>query len=204
MSCEQCLGLERVFDDRAARADLRRYRRRGPQRTTKIMVDVLIAEGIVAATVLDIGGGVGAIPNAMIRAGARSARLVDASAAYLATARDEAERQGHLERMSFRFGDFVGVAAEEPAAEVVTLDRVICCYDDMEALVSASTARAERLYGLVYPRDSWWNRLVEPGRREGSQPRVEARARHLPGVHTPSGEGRTADRGAGFAARVPP
>jgi hypothetical protein len=39
---------------------------------------------------------------------------------------------------------------------VVTLDRVICCYPDMEALVGRSADRALRLYGLVYPRDRWW------------------------------------------------
>ena len=47
-----------------------------------------------------------------------------------------------------------------PAADIVTLDRVICCYDDMPALVSLSAARAETFYGVVYPRDAWWLRLA--------------------------------------------
>ena len=50
------------------------------------------------------------------------------------------------------------VAPRLASADIVTLDRVICCYDDMEALISASAARAERLYGVVYPRDRWWSR----------------------------------------------
>ncbi len=29
----------------------------------------------------------------------------------------------------------------------------------MEALVSLSADRAKRLYGLVYPRDSWWVKI---------------------------------------------
>jgi hypothetical protein len=37
---------------------------------------------------------------------------------------------------------------------------VICCYPDMPALVARSADRARRLYGLVYPRDEWWTRLV--------------------------------------------
>jgi magnesium-protoporphyrin O-methyltransferase len=32
----------------------------------------------------------------------------------------------------------------------------------MPALVGASAARAARLYGLVYPRDSWWARRGAP------------------------------------------
>jgi len=37
----------------------------------------------------------------------------------------------------------------------VTLDRVICCYPNMEELVAASAARARRLYGAVFPRERW-------------------------------------------------
>jgi hypothetical protein len=56
--------------------------------------------------------------------------------------------------MSFQYGDFVALAPALSAADVVTLDRVICCYDDMPALVGRSAALAERLYGVVYPRDT--------------------------------------------------
>lgn len=158
MSCEQCLGLERLFGERKARTDLRRYRRRGLRRSTRVLVDAIVAQGISNSTVLDIGGGIGAIPLSLLAAGARTARLVEASPAYLAVARREAERQGYRERMSFGQGDFVTLADEEQAADVVTLDRVICCYDDAESLVTSSAARATFIYGLVYPRDIWWNR----------------------------------------------
>jgi hypothetical protein len=29
----------------------------------------------------------------------------------------------------------------------------------MQALVSASAEKAGRLYGVVYPRDTWWDRM---------------------------------------------
>jgi len=35
----------------------------------------------------------------------------------------------------------------------VTLDRVICCYPDMEALVAASAGKARQVYGAVFPRE---------------------------------------------------
>jgi magnesium-protoporphyrin O-methyltransferase len=82
----------------------------------------------------------------------------DASAAYLAVA--EAERRGLAECSSFHHGDFVALAPSLPAADIVPLDRVICCYDDMPALVGGSAALAEQLYGVVYPRDTWWFRLI--------------------------------------------
>ncbi|MEX2542229.1 MAG: methyltransferase domain-containing protein [Trueperaceae bacterium] len=158
MGCKQCLGIRKVFGKRIARGDLRRYRKRGPAATTRMLLDALTSEGIAGATVLDIGGGVGAISNHLLDNGARLAMLVDASAAYLDAAREEAERQGHGESMRFYEGDFVDLAADLDPATIVTLDRVVCCYDDMPGLISASVGRAELLCALVYPRDTWWNR----------------------------------------------
>ena len=45
-------------------------------------------------------------------------------------------------------------------ADIVTLDRVICCYGDMETLVRLSSAMALKFYGLVYPRDGLCFRMV--------------------------------------------
>jgi SAM-dependent methyltransferase len=105
-------------------------------------------------TVLDIGGGVGAIQHLLLEEGAASTVDVDVSAAYASAAREEGGRRGNEERMSFLVGDAVALAPTLPTAGVVTLDRVICCYPDMPRLVEASTGRASRLYGVVYPRSS--------------------------------------------------
>jgi magnesium-protoporphyrin O-methyltransferase len=72
----------------------------------------------------------------------------------------EAERQGHADRVRHLQGNFVDLAAEIPPADIVTLDRVICCYHDMEQMVNLSAQKARRLYGLVYPRDKWWVKIV--------------------------------------------
>jgi hypothetical protein len=109
--------------------------------------------------VLDIGGGVGALQHALLEAGASGVVGVDASPAYLRTAKEEAERRGHADRVSYRYGDFVEMAETVDPADMVTLDRVICCYPDVEALVGRSAERARRLYGLVHPREAWWTRL---------------------------------------------
>jgi magnesium-protoporphyrin O-methyltransferase len=60
--------------------------------------------------------------------------------------------------VDYRHGNFVELAADVPPADIVTLDRVICCYPDMEQMVGFSVARAAKLYGLVYPRNTWWMR----------------------------------------------
>jgi predicted RNA methylase len=81
MSCWRCQDVETLFGKRMAERDLRRFRKSGPARTTRILLDALIAEGVEDATLLDIGGGVGAIPNTLLAAGARSAVAVEASTA---------------------------------------------------------------------------------------------------------------------------
>jgi hypothetical protein len=53
-----------------------------------------------------------------------------------------------------------GPAPSRYANSVVALDRVICCYPDMTALVGRSASLARRRYGLVYPRDTWLARAA--------------------------------------------
>ena len=148
-----------MFGDRTARYDLRRYRKRGPSKPTRVLLDALRREGVERASVLDVGGGVGVIQHELLDAGVDRVTSVEASAAYLRAAKEEAARRGTADRVSYHAGDFVAVADRIEPADVVTLDRVICCYPDMEALVSRSADHAQRLYGVVYPRDAWWIRL---------------------------------------------
>jgi SAM-dependent methyltransferase len=157
--CHHCRDAENLFDRRDAQQRLRRYHRRGAEGTTQLLVDALRSAGVRDATVLDVGGGVGVVHHELLRAGAATATDVDASSAYLAAARGESERQGHGERVSYVHGDFVALAPSIASADIVALDRVVCCYPDMPALVGAAAARATRLLGLVYPRDTWWVRL---------------------------------------------
>jgi Methyltransferase domain len=156
VSCGCCQGVDEVFGERTARHDLERYRRRGPSKPTRRLLEALRREGIEHASVLDIGGGVGAIQHELLEDGAGRATSVEASGAYLRASRDEAARRGHGDRITYEAGDFVAIADRVEPADLVTLDRVICCYPDMEALVGRSAERARRVYGLVYPQDRWW------------------------------------------------
>ena len=150
-----CEGWTEVFDRAGADGDLERYRRSGPDPTTGMLLRMLGSSGVQGATVLDIGGGIGVIDHELLKAGAGHAVLVEGSQPPLQVAREAAEAAGLLDRLEPVEGDFVRVADRIERAEIVTLDRVICCYPDVEALVKASSAKAKRLYGLVLPRDRW-------------------------------------------------
>src|SRR5687767_10485082 len=152
--------LERGFDERVAARDLATYRRQGLPPDQRRLLAGLVTEGLGGQTVLDIGGGIGAIHHDLLRAGARSVMDVDGSTAYLDAAQAEARRLGDVARIDYRHGDFVQLADGIEPADVVLLLRVLCCYPDMPALVQASARRARRSYGVIYPRSTWWMRAA--------------------------------------------
>ena len=112
---------------------------------------------------LDIGGGIGAIQLELLAAGASRAQAVDASEAYVETARAEAERRGYGDQTTARVGDFVELAPSIEPADVVTLDRVVCCYPDVDALLGAAAEQGDADRRARLPA----GHLVEPGRRRG-------------------------------------
>ncbi|MGA9190523.1 MAG: methyltransferase domain-containing protein [Anaerolineales bacterium] len=159
MPCAHCQAVETTFGDRSAERRREQMHKRGLDRTTRWLIEDLEAQGVRGASVLDIGGGLGGIMLHLLEAGASSATLVEASSAFLKAARREADERGVSDRVAWLHGDFVELASDVMGADVVCLDRVICCYPDMPGLVGLSSARANRLYGLVLPRRAWWTRL---------------------------------------------
>jgi magnesium-protoporphyrin O-methyltransferase len=161
MTCCGAGACESQFDRKRAARELKSYRAHGPAHpTTRAMIHLLRRTGVEGRTLLDIGAGIGAIQYDLLGAGAGNVMAVDASSAYQQAARAEAERRGVSARIQFRLGDFVTLAPDVAAADIVTLDRVVCCYPDMEPLVRLSAERCRRLYGLSYPRYRWPTRAV--------------------------------------------
>ena len=163
MACGQCEGIEIEFGKAEARRKLRSFRRRGPDKTTRLLIDALRTAldvgGADSVTLLDVGAGIGAIHHELLDGRVGRAVHVDASTAHLAAAREETERRGHSDRVMFVHGDFVALSETISAADVVTLDRVICCYHDMDRLVRLSGTKARMFYGAVYPRANRWMRV---------------------------------------------
>ena len=152
MTCCHCQGVARMFDEKMARRQLRHYRRKGPGKGTRQLVDAVAGDGVEGRTFIDIGGGVGAIQHELMERGAAGGTSADASPAYLAAAKEEAQARGYAGRIRYAEGDFVERANEIDAADLVTLDRVVCCYPDMPALLGAAARLTRRTLGLVIPR----------------------------------------------------
>jgi magnesium-protoporphyrin O-methyltransferase len=160
MKCCQCEGIESKFDQKKAAKELEQYRKVGPSKNTRMLIDALKAEGISGMKLLDIGGGVGTIQHELLNAGVHSCFNVEASLSYIKAVKEEANRQGHADSITHLHGNFVDLAKDVPQSDIVTLDRVLCCYHDVNALVDLSSERAGRVYGIVYPRNTWWVRIL--------------------------------------------
>jgi 2-polyprenyl-3-methyl-5-hydroxy-6-metoxy-1,4-benzoquinol methylase len=158
MPCNCCDITDQAFGENEARFNLKQYRKSGPAAQTREILDAVRSRGLHDATLLDIGGGVGAIHHELLQDIVTSATHVDASRAYLNAAEQEAGRRGHTSQVRFLQADFTDVAADLPPADIVTLDRVVCCYPDFRSLLTAAAGRSKRLLAMSYPRETWYIR----------------------------------------------
>jgi hypothetical protein len=149
-------GYAQLFDDKNARSDARNYLSKGLDPVGQRMVDEIVRRGVAGATVLEVGGGIGALEIDLLRAGAARASNVEIVATYEQPARELLETLGLTGRVDRKVLDFASSADEVANADIVVLHRVVCCYPDMEALVRASAEHANRILALSFPSDRWW------------------------------------------------
>jgi magnesium-protoporphyrin O-methyltransferase len=154
-----CEITDNVFNESSAKADIKEYRKHGPAKQTKLILEAIRSLGLKDVELLDIGGGIGAIHHELLKDMAREATHVDASSAYLKEARAESEKRGNVERVKFIHADFTDVAGDLPQADVVTLDRVVCCYPDFRSLLKAASEHSRRAIAMTYPPDVWYIRI---------------------------------------------
>ena len=140
----------RFFNRRFAARDLQRYRRRGLSETERDLVE--LSGDVHGASVLEAGGGIGALQLELLARGAASATNVELSSGY----EDAASELLAGRDVDRRIGDFV--TADVRPHDVVLMHRVVCCYPDPEALVGAAAGRARSRLALTYPQERAWIR----------------------------------------------
>ncbi len=159
--CAHNQGLNNMFNDKGARADLKAYWKKGIDKQARLIVEAVSARGVEGASLLEVGGGLGGLHAELLKRGAARAVNVDVSSAYVNAAKTVAEKLGLSDRVEHRVADFAREAEGVASADVVIMHRVICCYPDMPQLVSAAAQRANRLMAVSFPTDSWYMRVFE-------------------------------------------
>ncbi|MFL6129223.1 MAG: class I SAM-dependent methyltransferase [Mycobacteriales bacterium] len=159
-NCCNPRGCDRMFNDRFARRNANRYRKRGLDKTAGRMVDLIARHGVEGATVLEIGGGVGDIQVELLKRGAAHATNLELSPAYESEARRLLVDAGLTDRVERRIVDIAATPDEVEPADVVVLHRVVCCYPDYARLLGAVAEHARRQVVFSHLARTPWSRAV--------------------------------------------
>ncbi len=153
--CCDSSGYRGVFNKKTAARNVRSFVNKGLDSTAGPMVEAIRSRGIDQASVLEVGAGSGTALVSMLESGAASAVAFDISPAYETEARALLEARDIAAPVEWHTGDFVAMADEVGVSDVVFLNRVVCCYPDMEEMVDAAGSKTGRLLAMAYPRDRW-------------------------------------------------
>jgi predicted RNA methylase len=140
------------FDDWVPAWEHKSKRRATVAGVTAPLLEALVEAGLEGRTVLDVGCGIGDLSMAAIGRGAERATGIELSPKAIEVGTAIALERGLQDRMTFRPGD--GSKVDLPQADVVVLNRVFCCYPDIESLVAHSLAAAGSVYAFTTPPSS--------------------------------------------------
>jgi len=128
----------------------KRARKKGTASSvTRSLLEEISSAGLEGRSVLDVGCGVGDLALATVDGGAARATGIDLSGEAIREARRLALDRGTADRVSFSVGD--GATAMVEPHDVVVLNRVFCCYPDVDRLLDNSLAAARSVYALTTP-----------------------------------------------------
>ncbi len=149
--------IVRYFDERVGKYEKRREKGLGAE--SRAIAEALSSLGVSGKSLLEIGCGLGGLTFELLRLGVSKAQGVDLSQEMVRIAKDRASQMGYSARTAFEVGD--GAEAKLPSADVVVLDKVICCYPVLEPLLENSLSACSSLYGFSVPKDKGiWGLLL--------------------------------------------
>ncbi len=147
-----------MFKPRIARRSLDRFRSKGLDGLEREMVAAAAAGGLAGARVLEIGGGIGAMHAELLDAGAERGEIVELVGAWEPYALELARERGLAERTTFSVVDILERPEAVAPADLVILNRVVCCSPDGVALAGEAARHTRRALVLSFPRDVFWVR----------------------------------------------
>jgi SAM-dependent methyltransferase len=140
----------------------RRTERRGDKLpplspVSRSLLDVLAEDVLRGPMILELGSGTGALATELLRQGASQVTGVDLSSASVEAARGRVASAGFPEdRATFVAGDAAAVEVEPH--DWVVLDRVICCYADVDRLLERAIGSAQKRIVYSIPESDGWRR----------------------------------------------
>jgi len=142
-----------------AKSYRRRFAKKGFEPSQQQLLDGITQAGYSNKTLLEIGCGVGHLHQSLLEQGALSAVGIELAAEMLVEAADWAKQRGLNEKTNYLEGDFIEIASTVEAADIVIMDKVVCCYPDADALIHRSLEKCHDTIALTYPRKTWFTRF---------------------------------------------
>jgi magnesium-protoporphyrin O-methyltransferase len=156
--CAHQQGLNNLFNDSVAQDEAKAYLKSGLDKHTRRLMEAVAGRDVTGAEVLEVGGGVGGLHLELLKRGAARAINVDISHGYIAAAQTVSAQLGLRDRVTYHQADFAREAEHLPEADVVVMHRVVCCYPDMPALLTAAAGHTRRVLAFSFPRTEWYMR----------------------------------------------
>jgi SAM-dependent methyltransferase len=128
-----------------------RYKRSGLSRSSKLLLDFIMQEGVPGRSVADLGCGTGGFSIELLKEGAETAIGFDLSSRMVDSAVDLAAASGFADRAKFQVGN--AATAELPVSDIVIMDKVLCCYSDWAPLLKNAIGASRAMVGFIVPRD---------------------------------------------------
>ncbi len=158
---ENINDLDNTFTLRRAKKEGQAYLKNGLSKRADKLIAFLHQLPNESRTTLDIGCGVGGVHQELLRQGLiESAIGIDASSAYLQIAGQNAGILHINDQTEYHHLDFAQNADQFNRANVVILDRVICCYPHLEQLLGEAANRAQDFLAISYPIDNQISRFA--------------------------------------------
>lgn len=153
MDCCSVQGTNKFFS-RWSSTYFKRFRRKGLAKEQKYLVQGITQEPLTSKTILEIGSGVGSLHLSLLQQGAASAVGIDIAEGMIEKAKQLARDLGLETRARYYIGDFVTMNGEIPESDITILDKVVCCYEEVDTLLEKSIAKTKELYALSFPQGS--------------------------------------------------
>jgi magnesium-protoporphyrin O-methyltransferase len=156
-ACPTDARIARHFDAKTAER-LARGQDPGLVAVSERLSDALLSLDPTGRTVLELGCGRGGLLLRLVQAGATRASGLDLSSAGIDAARNRFERAQLADRAHFSVGDAARVPLE--THDWVILDRVMCCYPDVEGLLGNTLPAARQVYAFTVPTSRGWRGVL--------------------------------------------
>jgi len=150
---EHCCGADLFFDKKTAAKEYRAYLKKGPSRVTARIIKQLENQDVTDKTMIDVGGGIGALQWWFLQNGAVQTTDIDASSGYLSQAENHAIENNWQNITQFFEGDCTDVYGQIENADYITLDKVVCCYPNYREILESTCDKSISHVSLSYPMD---------------------------------------------------